>query len=99
MAKEEAIRQFVSLLDEMISELERILKEDQQSGETTGIPTTERYLNKFLRTRQAALDGTLHPSGGSGMGASRAMSEFNYDELVELANKIDDFYMTQLATL
>ena len=53
MTKEEAICQFVSLLDEMISEFERILKEDQQSGEATSTNMTEKFLNNFLRLRQA----------------------------------------------
>ncbi len=95
MAEKEKIEQFVRLLDEMISSLQLMLDEDPE--ETRASSMTRRFLNNFLDTRQAALEGRLHPSKGGGMGAGRAMSEFNYDELGQLANKIDLFYKIQLA--
>lgn len=94
MTKEETIKQFVILLDEMISALQLIL--DEEPEETRESSMTRRFLNNFIDIRQAALDGRLHSSKGAGMGAGRAMSEFNYNELAELANEIDQFCRTQL---
>lgn len=88
-------KRFVALLDQAIAEAEKAAQEGGEQALAWIVDDAAMTRSNLLQLRQRVINGELPPSGGAGLGMSRALSEWAPKQLYEAAKAVEDFYRSE----
>lgn len=93
MTNAEAIQEFIQKCDELIAEAEGAIIKAQDEDKAT-VYVYNLALKNVKSYREAAVNGVLRPSQGSGFGVSKA--DLNFGEIEEKLYDLERFYIKNL---
>lgn len=90
MTKEETL---LFLLEEAIRACDAAIEEGQKKGVAWLVEDASNARNQFVQLAKLASSGLVGPSGGGGLGITRALSEWAPEYLYTAGEAVEDFYM------
>lgn len=87
-----SLKDFSRLLDEAIACAATLAHEATGSDQAWLAEDANSAMKQFRRIKAEALSGALPPSGGAGLGITRALSEWAPDDLYAAGKAVEYFY-------